>query len=67
MKVMANKTGFYGGVLRREGDVFEAGDAAKSSWFSPVDKATPAKHEKPKAKDTSTFSEVAKRDAATIA
>lgn len=39
MKVRAMKQGFYGGARRRVGDVFEAEDGAKASWFEPVEAA----------------------------
>lgn len=37
MKVIALQVGFYGGVRRREGSVFEVGAKEKASWFRPVD------------------------------
>lgn len=37
MKVIATKMGFYGGVRRREGSVFEVGDKESSGWFHPVE------------------------------
>ena len=65
MKVRAIKQGFYGGARRRVGDVFEAEDGAKASWFEPVEAAEAAKP-KPKAKATggepTTFSEIARTD-----
>lgn len=65
MKVRAIKQGFYGGARRRVGDVFEAEDEAKASWFEPVDAAEAAKP-KPKAKakggEPTTFSEIARTD-----
>ena len=65
MKVRAMKQGFYGGARRRVGDVFEAEDGAKASWFEPVEAAEAAKP-KPKAKaeaaKPTTFSEIARTD-----
>lgn len=63
MKVRAIKQGFYGGARRRVGDVFEAEDGAKASWFEPVEAAEAAKP-KPKAKggEPTTFSEIARTD-----
>ena len=65
MKVRAMKQGFYGGARRRVGDVFEAEDGAKASWFEPV-KAAEAAKPKPKAKakggEPTTFSEIARTD-----
>lgn len=65
MKVRAIKQGFYGGARRRVGDVFEAEDEAKASWFEPVEAAEAAKP-KPKAKakggEPTTFSEIARTD-----
>ena len=65
MKVRAIKQGFYGGARRRVGDVFEAKDGAKASWFEPVEAAEAAKP-KPKAKakggEPTTFSEIARTD-----
>lgn len=65
MKVRAIKQGFYGGARRRVGDVFEAEDGAKASWFEPVEMAESAKP-KPKAKakgsEPTTFSEIARAD-----
>lgn len=65
MKVRAIKQGFYGGARRRVGDVFEAEDGAKASWFEPVEAAAAAKP-KPKAKakggEPTTFSEIARTD-----
>lgn len=64
MKVRAIKQGFYGS-LRRVGDVFEAEDGAKASWFEPAEAAEAAKP-KPKAKakggEPTTFSEIARTD-----
>lgn len=64
MKVKATKPGFYGS-RRRVGDVFEANDGAKASWFEPVEAAEAAKP-KPKAKakggEPTTFSEIARTD-----
>ena len=37
MKVIALQMGFYGGVRRREGSVFEVGADEKADWFRPVD------------------------------
>ncbi len=37
MLVKAIASGFYGGVRRREGDVFEVKSTQKSKWFEPVD------------------------------
>ena len=51
MKVRAMKQGFYGGARRRVGDVFEAADGAKASWFEPAEAAEAAKP-KPRAKAT---------------
>ena len=65
MKVRAIKQGFYGGARRRVGDVFEAEDGAKASWFEPTEAAEAAKP-KPKAKakggEPTTFSEIARTD-----
>ena len=65
MKVRAIKQGFYGGARRRVGDVFEAEDGAKASWFEPVEAAEAVKP-KPKAKakggEPTTFSEIARTD-----
>ena len=65
MKVRAIKQGFYGGARRRVGDVFEAEDGAKASWFEPVEAAEATKP-KPKAKakggEPTTFSEIARTD-----
>ena len=65
MQVRAIKQGFYGGARRRVGDVFEAEDGAKASWFAPVEAAEAAKT-KPKAKakggEPTTFSEIARTD-----
>ena len=65
MKVRAMKQGFYGGARRRVGDVFEAEDGAKASWFEPEEAAEAAKP-KPKAKakggEPTTFSEIARTD-----
>jgi len=65
MKVRAIKQGFYGGARRRVGDVFEAEDGAKASWFEPVEAAEAAKP-KPKAKakggEPTTVSEIARTD-----
>lgn len=59
------KQGFYGGARRRVGDVFEAEDGAKASWFEPAEAAEAAKP-KPKAKakggEPTTFSEIARTD-----
>jgi hypothetical protein len=38
MRVKATKPGYFG-KLRQIGDEFEAPDAAKGSWFEPVDPA----------------------------
>ena len=45
MKVQAKADGFYGGVRRRAGAVFEVKDGVKSKWFDPVqdDSAASAK------------------------
>ena len=63
MKVRAIKQGFYGGARRRVGDVFEAEDGAKASWFEPAEAAEAVK---PKAKakggEPTTFSEIARTD-----
>ncbi len=64
MKVRAMKQGFYGGARRRVGDVFEAEDGAKASWFEPAEAAEAAKP-KPRAKakgEPTTFSEIARTD-----
>jgi hypothetical protein len=65
MKVRAIKQGFYGGARRRVGDVFEAEDGAKASWFEPAEAAEAVKP-KPKAKakggEPTTFSEIARTD-----
>ena len=65
MKVRAMKQGFYGGARRRVGDVFEAEDGAKASWFEPAEAAEAGKP-KPKAKakggEPTTFSEIARTD-----
>lgn len=37
MQVIATKPGFYGGVRRREGDLFEVGAKEQASWFRSVD------------------------------
>ena len=37
MKVVALKTGFFGGSLREPGAAFEVPDGTKSTWFVPVD------------------------------
>ena len=47
MKVQAITDGFYGGVRRRAGSVFEVKDGVESKWFAPVSKA---KSEEPAAK-----------------
>lgn len=36
-KVRATEVGFYGGALRKKGDVFDVTDAATGKWFVPVD------------------------------
>jgi hypothetical protein len=35
-KVRAIKMGFYGGVRRHEGEVFEVEKGAKAKWFVPA-------------------------------
>ena len=66
MKVRAIKQGFYGGARRRVGDVFEAEDGAKASWFEPAEAAEAAAKPKPKKKaksgEPTTFSEIARTD-----
>ena len=37
MEVIALRFGTYGGFRRREGEVFEVEDNAKSTWFAPLD------------------------------
>lgn len=37
MQVRATDIGFYGGALRKKGDVFEVSDKATGKWFVPVD------------------------------
>lgn len=46
MKVQAITDGFYGGVRRRAGSVFDVKDGVESKWFAPV----VAKSEEPAAK-----------------
>ena len=44
MKVRAIRTGFYKGVLRELGDIFEIeSDKQLGSWMEPVREAPPAK------------------------
>lgn len=57
MKVQAITDGFYGGVRRRAGEVFDVKDGVTSKWFTSVQvkesepaKAAPAKAAKSKAK-----------------
>lgn len=55
MRVIAKAMGFYGGIRRREGQVFEVPEGTKGSWFEPVGgqpaKAKPRK-EVPASPDT---------------
>ena len=37
MQVRATDIGFYGGALRKKGDVFDVTDTATGKWFVPVD------------------------------
>ena len=65
-KVKAIRTGFYGGVRRRIGDVFTLKDGdALGSWMSPVGTDEVASESKPRkaAKGPATFSEITKIDA----
>lgn len=48
MKVQAITDGFYAGVRRRAGAVFEVKQGASGKWFAPVPDDTPI--EAPKAK-----------------
>jgi hypothetical protein len=77
MRVIATKLGFYGGARVREGQVFDVPEGIKGKWFKPfVETAeAPAKSaESKKAKPQkgkadngpTTFSEIAKQDAALI-
>ena len=50
MEVIALRFGTYGGFRRREGEVFEVEDNAKSTWFAPLD-MVPQKPKKGKGKD----------------
>lgn len=36
MKVKATSAGFFGGMRRRVGDVFEVPDGTKGTWFTAV-------------------------------
>lgn len=37
MKVVARKIGYFGGLIRDVGTVFEVHDDAAASWFEPVE------------------------------
>lgn len=37
MKAKANATGYYGGVLRYPGDVFDVPDGESALWFEPFE------------------------------
>lgn len=37
MKAKANATGYYGGVLRYAGDVFDVPDGESALWFEPFE------------------------------
>lgn len=46
MKVVATAKGYFGGVIREEGDEFEVDKGVTGSWFEPVadDADKPEKH-----------------------
>lgn len=47
MKVKAKAEGFYGGVRRRKGDVFDVADEkALGSWMDPLETKAPEKEPK---------------------
>lgn len=52
-KVRANQRGYFGGMVREAGDIFDVPDGAKASWWGPVGDAdiapAPAAKRKPKA------------------
>ena len=37
MKAKATATGYYGGVLRYAGDVFDVPDGESALWFEPIE------------------------------
>jgi hypothetical protein len=59
MNVIAIQRGFFGGILREKGEVFEVPDGTNAPWFAPKpglvaaapeEAQAPASAEKPKAK-----------------
>ena len=66
MKVQAIKTGFYAGMLRDSGDIFDAKDGAKAKWFAPTKAAETTKPVRKKRSEPETFSEVAHQDADSV-
>lgn len=61
MKVIALKEGFYDGIRRREGSVFDIGDAAPAKWMQPVEAAEALPAAQPVEAAEATLSEISRR------
>lgn len=70
MRVVATDTGFFDGVRRKAGTVFEVPEGVSAKWFEPVESAAKVvapKSKAPKgakANEPQTFSEISKKDGA---
>lgn len=49
MKVKATQRGFFGGILREPGDVFDVSEGVKGKWFMPLADACSEQKAQPRA------------------